>query len=167
MARNTLDFEFDDDDEYEADEPRGRNEVADLRKAYNALKRQNKELLEQFNTAQKSLRERSVKDVLASKGMNEKISAFIPADVTSPEDVAAWVDQYADVFGGAAPAPADEAATEPDPNLVALSKIASAQQSGQTFSKDSDQIASLINGAQSIEELNMLLYGDKRGPQAT
>ena len=39
MARNTFDW---DDDDLDADEQR--NDVPDLRKAYNALKRQNKEL---------------------------------------------------------------------------------------------------------------------------
>lgn len=163
MARNTFDW---DDDDFDADEQR--NDVPDLRKAYNALKRQNKELSEQLAQAQKGIRERSVKDVLAAKGLNEKIAAFIPESVTSPDEVQAWVDQYADVFGGAATetAAAEQPASEVDPDLAAIGRIAGAQQTGAPFTGDESQLASLIAAASDPEALNKILFGNSAGPQA-
>lgn len=166
MARSTVDWD-DDDDDFDGDDRKGGNEVPDLRKAYNALKRQNKELLEQLQTTQKGLRERSVKDVLAAKGLPEKVASLIPENITSADDVQAWVDQYADVFGTPAPTPEAPAESE-EPfsmDLAALGRIATAQQAGTPYSGDADQIAALIAGARTPEELNKVLFGNVSGPQ--
>lgn len=171
MARSTIDWDDLDDDD-EGDDSRGKtNEVADLRNAYKALKRENKALTDRLTAAESGLRERSVKDVLASKGLPEKVSALIPANITSAEDVQAWVDQYADVFGTPTPPPpADDApptGTDGQPlDLAALGRIAAAQSQGAPFTGDADQIASLIAGARTPEELNKILFNNPNGPAA-
>jgi uncharacterized protein YdiU (UPF0061 family) len=116
---------------------------------------------------QSSLRERSVKDVLASKGLPEKIAAFIPKDATTSEEVEAWISEYGDVFGvqsSEAEEPAQQ--RQVNPELAALNRISETQSSGQPFTNDPDQLASLIAGAGSQEELNKLLFGSATGPQA-
>jgi len=163
MARSTVDW--DDDDDFEADEPRG-NEVPDLRKAYNALKRQYKELESKYTETQKGLRERSVKDVLAAKGLSPKIAALIPESITSQEEVDAWVDNYADVFGTPAPAADDATQDDTSADAAALGRINSAQSAGQSMSGSPDQMAALIAAASSPDELNRLLFGNASGPQA-
>ena len=111
-----------------------------------------------------SLRERSVKDVLASKGLPEKISKFIPEDVTSAEEVEAWVSEYGDVFG--VQAPSEEQPAAPSPELQAINRIAATQQSGETYSGDPQQLDALIRAATTPEELNRVLFGNSMGPQA-
>lgn len=157
------------DDDLDSNDGSGSNAMKDLRKAYKTAQKQNKELADQLAEMQKQIRTRSVKDVLASKGLPEKISAFIPETATTSEEVEAWVAEYGDIFGVAPAQQSSDGGSEPkpvDPSLQALGRISATQQSGQPFSMDSDQIASRISGASSIEELNTILYGNPAGPMA-
>lgn len=161
----------DDDDDFETSQSKGSTDVLkELRKANRAKEKQLKELQDQLTQMQSSVRERSVKDVLESKGLNSKIAAFIPKEITSADDVAAWVDQYGDVFGAAPAVDSSEAESSPaqfNPELAALNRIAQAQSSGQPFSSDPTQIAAQIASANSIEELNMLLFKNVNGPNVS
>ena len=161
----------DDDDDFETSQSKGSTDVLkELRKANRAKEKQLKELQDQLTQMQSSVRERSVKDVLESKGLNSKIAAFIPKEITSADDVAAWVDQYGDVFGSASAVDSSEAESSPaqfNPELAALNRIAQAQSSGQPFSSDPTQIAAQIASANSIEELNMLLFKNVNGPNVS
>ena len=75
------------------------NAMKDLREAYKKAQKQNKEMAERLEQLQSSLRERSVKDVIASKGLPEKVAALIPKDITSSEDVENWINEYGEIFG--------------------------------------------------------------------
>lgn len=142
------------------------NAMKDLREAYKKAQKQNKELAERLEQLQSSLRERSVKDVIASKGLPEKVAALIPKDITSSEEVDAWLSEYGDVFG-ASPASTEGQPATPSPELQALSRIAGAQSTGQPFSGDATQLDALIRSAQTPEELNKILFGAAAGPQAS
>ena len=155
-------YEWDDDDIDTNDS----NAMKELRKAYKKLQAEKKELAEQLDSMQSSLRERSVKDVIASKGLPEKVAALIPKDATTSEEVEAWIAEYGDVFGIQVEAEQPEQQGQVNPDLAALNRISETQSSGQPFSNDPDQLASLIAGAQSEEELNKLLFGSLQGPQA-
>jgi len=98
--------------------------------------------------------------------MNEKISAFIPKDITSAEEVENWVTEYGDVFD--IQTESSDAGSSPaeDPNAAALNRISQAQSSGQTMSGDTDQLAALINAAADPAELNRVLFGNDTGPEA-
>lgn len=151
------------EDEFEGDS----NAMKELRKAYKAMQKQNKELAEQLDSFKSNLRERSVKDVLVSKGLPEKVAALIPKDATSSEEVEAWLGEYGDVFGLNLQASSEQAASQPvSPELQAMSRIAETQSSGQPFSGDATQLDALIRAAQSPEELNRILFGNTTGPQA-
>ncbi len=161
------DFDFDDDDFGDAQGDSGA--LRDLRKAYKSLQKQLKDAVAENESLKSSVRERSVKDVLASKGLPEKIAKFIPADATSAEDVEAWLSENGDVFGASATAdteglPQQDAPV--DPNLAAWQRISQTQSSGQPFTNDPDQLASLIKSAGDPEELNKILFGNSAGPQA-
>lgn len=157
-------YEWDEDDI----ETNDSNAMKELRKAYKKLQAEKKELAEMLDGMQSSLRERSVKDVISSKGLPDKVSALIPKDVTTSEEVESWLSEYGDVFGIKT-----EEASEPEqpkqvnPELAALNRISETQSSGQPFTNDPDQLASLIAGAQNPEELNKLLFGSTSGPQAS
>lgn len=161
--------EYDWDDDDFSEDARGESTaLREARKAYKAMKQQNKELLERVSAFEKSQREASVKSVLTSKGLNPKIAAFIPEGITSSEDVEKWVDEYAEVFGGAQQ-PASEGGSEaaaPNPELQALNRISQVQASGQPYSGDPDQLAALIKGASDPESLNKILFGNATGPMA-
>jgi len=93
--------EWDDDDTNTNDDGRGGQDnstgMKELRKANSALKKQLSELQESYSLVTKTQRDRSVKDVLNSLGLPQKVSAFIPDDVTSEEDVTDWINEYGDV----------------------------------------------------------------------
>ena len=162
--------EFDDDFDEFGEEPsrRENNALRELRKANRAKDKQIKELMEQLTTVNKSVREQSVKEVLTSKGINPKVAALIPSEIQSPDEVTNWLSEYGDVFGitqseQGAEAPAQK---QVDPALESLNRISSMQNSGQPFTNDADQIASLIANARGPEELNEILFGSTMGPQA-
>lgn len=155
------------DDDFDADERGNESPIQALRKIERQQKAQIKELTEQLANMKAQVRERSVKDVLASKGLNEKIAKFIPSDFTSPEEIEEWVSENAEVFG-ATPASAPESTqggeTTTDPDVAGLQRIAATQSSGSVQTGDSAQIAALMKAAGSPEELNQLLFGNSSGP---
>lgn len=154
--------QWEEEDEFEGDS----NAMKELRKAYKAMQKQNKELSEQLNSFKSNLRDRSVKDVLASKGLPEKVAALIPKDATSSEEVEAWLGEYGDIFG-LTQASSEQAAQQPvSPELQAMTRIAETQSSGQPFSGDATQLDALIRAAQTPEELNRVLFGSTTGPHA-
>ena len=143
------------------------NAMKDLREAYKKAQKQNKEMAERLEQLQSSLRERSVKDVIASKGLPEKVAALIPKDITSSEDVENWINEYGEIFGVQVQSSTEGQPATPSPELQALSRISGAQSSGQPFSNDATQLDALIRSAQTPEELNKILFGSAAGPQAS
>jgi hypothetical protein len=74
--------------------------VKQLRKASKQKDKELNELKAQFESLNKSQRERAIKDALASRGVNSKIASFIPQDIDPTEEsVSKWLEDYADVFG--------------------------------------------------------------------
>jgi len=157
-----------DNDEYDYDDD-GSTVLRQLRKENRSKEKQIKELQEQLSAINTQTRERSVRDVLTAKGLNPKIARFVPEDVTSDEDVAAWINEYADVFGGATQVEGDtdEAETSaPQIDTSGYSQNGQVQQSGSQFNGDPGQLAALIQSARSPEELNKVLFGSEGGPAA-
>lgn len=163
-----IEDDYDDyDDEFGGDARGSDNNVLrELRKQNRAKEKQIKELTERLTGLAQQARERSVKDVLAAKGLSPKIAKFIPEDMTSEEEVSAWVEENAEIFGGvSAPVNADGEAQD-GPDLSALTQISQIQSTGQPFDGDSDQMAALIRGARTPEELNQVIFGSVSGPDA-
>ena len=92
------DFDWDDDDTDTTNDSTGMKE---LRKALRAEQKRNKEMSGKLDEMLNSSRDRTVKDIITSKGLPDKLSKLIPSDVTSPEDVENWIAEYADLFGAA------------------------------------------------------------------
>ena len=136
--------QYEDDDFDEIEETQDANGPANLRKALKRAEKEKKELAEQLAAIQSDLRSRSVKDVLASKGVPDKIAKFIPSDVSTPEQVDAWLAENADVFGFAKPAESAEADDETKANVAAYQRINASTQNASAPSRDAD-IASKLN----------------------
>jgi hypothetical protein len=162
--------DYDDWDAETEDAQGDSGDIPELRKAYRKLQKQNKELVDQLSGMQKQVRERSVKDVLAAKGLPPKIAAFIPESANTSEEVEAWITEYGDVFGvqveDQEQGPVDSGKPV-DPSLKALGRISEVQSTGQTYSGDPDQLGALIAGARTPEELNEILFGNSIGPNAS
>ena len=90
-------YDYEDDD-FETND--SNDLVKQLRKANKQKEKELAELKEQFTSLSKAQRERAIKDALASRGVNQKIAAFIPQDIDPTEEsVSKWLSDYADVFG--------------------------------------------------------------------
>ena len=152
-------YEEDEDDLDLDDQPQGdQNGPANLRKALKRAEREKKELAEQLASIQADLRGRSVTEVLEKKGVPTKVAKFIPGDVSTPEQIDAWLNENADVFGFAAPESAPS--EEPSANVRETQRINAALQNANTPSRDADTAAKLA-GVKTREELDMLVFGQK------
>jgi len=142
----------DDEDDFTGEEVQ-QDAPANLRKALKRAEKEKKEIAEQLASIQAELRSRSVKDVLATKGVPDKVAKFIPADVSTPEQVDAWLSENADVFGlKPADAPADQ---EVQDNIRSYDRINAATHNVNTPTRDADLLAK-ISSAKNIDELNSL-----------
>jgi hypothetical protein len=93
-------FEYEDDEDDFTQESGNNDLVKQLRKAAKQKDKELQELRAQFEGISKAQRERSIKDVLESRGVNSKIAKFIPSDVDSTEEsLSKWLDDNGDVFG--------------------------------------------------------------------
>lgn len=151
MANQYDEDDFDDVEETQQDN----NAPANLRKALKAEQKRNKEMAEQLAQLQTQARERSVKEVLESKGVPAKVAKFIPGDLSTPEQIDSWLTENADVFGFSTSSDNDAQPTEDQETQRAYQRINSATQNATTPSRDQD-ILSKIAGAKSLEELNAL-----------
>jgi len=148
--------QYDEDDDFDVtDETQDSNGPANLRKALKRAEKEKKELAEQLASIQSDLRSRSVKEVLAQKGVPDKVAKFIPGDVSTPEQIDAWLAENADVFGFAKTAETAQADEEQQANVASYQRINAATANANTPSRDQDMAAKLA-GAKSIDELNAL-----------
>ena len=148
------------EDEEDEDTPMGAFEsdtdlVKKLRKALKAEQRKNKDLETSYGELTKSQKDRILKDVLASKGVNQKIAQFIPSDIEASEDaISAWLDNNGDVFGYT---PTEKPAVNQD-DINSLRKM-DAVLTGAETSASSDDLMNRIAGASTEEEILSILSG--------
>lgn len=142
--------QYDDDDSYDEAVDNG---PANLRKALKRAEKERETLKEELAGLKSNLRQRSVKDVLETKGVNPKIANFIPSSIEAPEQIAAWLDENADVFGFAAPQSETMETTEND---AAIQRIESATNNAMTPGRDAD-LFNKIASASTKEELAQLM----------
>ena len=91
-------YEYEDEDDDFTTE--SNDLVKQLRKATKQKDKELAELRAQFEGVSKAQRERNIKDVLESRGVNSKIAKFIPSDLDPTEEsLSKWLDENGDVFG--------------------------------------------------------------------
>ena len=147
--------QYEDDDFDEVEETQDANGPANLRKALKRAEKEKKDLADQLAAIQSDLRSRSVKEVLATKGVPDKVAKFIPGDVSTPEQIDAWLNENADVFGFAAPEPVQQS-EEDRSHQASYQRINAATQNASAPARDADLQAKL-EGAKTLEELNALV----------
>jgi hypothetical protein len=155
---NNRDNYWDDEDEDDDFTPSYESEtdlVKKLRKALKAEQKRNKELESSLGELSKSQRERILKDVFSSRGVNPKVAAFIPSDLDASEEaISGWLEQNADVFGFEVQ-PQQEVSQQ---DVAALRQM-DAVTSGALSPDKSEDLAFRINNAQSQDEILKLIYG--------
>ena len=146
--------QYDDDDYDYEEETQDSNGPANLRKALRKAEKDRKALEEQLSSLKSNLRERSVKDVLETKGVNSKIAKFIPSDLEAPEQIAVWLEENADVFGFSTNRQSEPA--ELSQEAITEQRINNSASTGITPGRDED-LYNKIQSASSKEELMQLM----------
>ena len=148
-------YEYEDeDDDFTNDS--SNDLVKQLRKASKQKDKELQELRSQFENLSKGQRERAIKDVLASRGVNSKIATFIPQDIDPTEEsLSKWLDDYADVFGF------ESSQTQASPNVdpaqaAAYKRMTNSADSGSSPEHNADIMQKLLN-TNSREELDEVI----------
>jgi cell division protein ZapA (FtsZ GTPase activity inhibitor) len=144
----------DDDDDFTTDS--SNDLVKQLRKAAKQKDKELQELRSQFESLSKGQRERAIKDLLASRGVNSKIASFIPQDIDPTEEsLSKWLDDNGDVFG------IESGQTQATPNVdpaqaAAYKRMTNTADSGASPEHNADIMQKLLN-ANSKEELDEVI----------
>ena len=152
---SNYDYE-DEDDDITTSEPSTSNDlVKQLRKAAKQKDKELAELRDKFEGLSKAQRERTIKDALERRGVNQKISAFIPQDIDPTEEsVSKWLEDYADVFGIEL---GQNQTTNVDPaDIAAYKKMTGTADAGLSPERGADVMSRLMN-ANSKEELDDII----------
>jgi hypothetical protein len=147
-------FEYEDDeDDYTSE---SNDLVKQLRKANKQKEKELAELKAQFGEVSKAQRERNIKDVLESRGVNSKIAKFIPTDIDPTEEsLSKWLDDNGDVFGFSATEPTNQPAVDPA-QAAAYKRMNSVTEQGLTPDASDDLMRRLMS-ANSKEELDEVI----------
>lgn len=150
------DLEDDDDDDVQVTYQTESDLIKQLRKQLKAEQRRNKELESTVGTLNKTQKERIIKDVLTSKGVNAKIATFIPSDIEASEDaISAWLETNADVFGIQV-AESKPAVNQED--IIAMERMNNVLSGADTPTSE-NTLEQAIANASSEEELLSILSG--------
>ena len=127
-----------------------------LRKSNKQKERELAELKAEFENLSKAQRERAIKDALASRGVNQKISSFIPQDIDPTEEsVSRWLEDNADVFGISVPS--NQATPNIDPaQAKQYQKMTKTVDAGSSPDGADDLMRRLLN-ANTREELDEVI----------
>ena len=147
-------FEYEDEDDDFTQESGNNDLVKQLRKAAKQKDKELAELRAQFGEVSKAQRERNIKDVLESRGVNSKIAKFIPSDLDPTEEsLSKWLDDNGDVFGFASES--NQPVVDPA-QAAAYKKMNSVTEQGLTPDASDDIMRKLLS-ANSKEELDDII----------
>ena len=148
-------YEYEDDDDDFTQESGNNDLVKQLRKAAKQKDKELQELREKFEGISKAQRERNIKDVLESRGVNSKIAKFIPSDLDPTEEsLSKWLDDNGDVFGFQA-TESNQPVVDPA-QAAAYKKMNNVTEQGLTPDASEDIMRKLLN-ANSKEELDDII----------
>ena len=145
------------DDDFDTPEDNSSDSlVKQLRKANKQKEKELAELKSQFENLSNAQRDRAIKDALESRGVNTKISKFIPKDIDPTEEsVSKWLENYSDVFG--VEVQQNQATPNVDPRqAAAYQRMTNAVEQGMTPEYQAEIHKKLMN-ATSREELDDII----------
>jgi hypothetical protein len=154
---NYWDDEEEDDDVNVATFDSDTDLVKKLRKALKVEQKRNKELESTLGELSKSQRERVLKDVFASRGVNPKVAAFVPNDLDASEEaISQWIENNADVFGLQVQ-PKKEVDSKDVANLRQMDSVTT----GALSPDKAEDMSIRIQSAQSADDILNLIYGSQ------
>ena len=147
-------YDYEDDDDFDTNDS-SNDLVKQLRKAAKQKDKELAELRAQFDGLSKAQRERSIKDALERRGVNQKIASFIPQDIDPTEEsVSKWLEDYSDVFGIDL---GQNQSTNVDPaDIAAYKKMTGTADAATSPERGADVMSRLMN-ANSKEELDQII----------
>lgn len=129
---------------------------ADLRKALKKEQTERAAERAELEALKAQIRNSNVENTLTAKGVPAKIAKFIPSDVTTPDQINAWLTENADVFGSQPNVDPGTNENDARSQLAAdLQRINNATNSGTPGNKDAD-LESRINNAVTREDLDAI-----------
>jgi hypothetical protein len=141
------------DDDIDIDEYDNSSDlVKKLRRAAKINEKRAKELEVELNSLRTEQRKNVVKSVLESKGVRPSISKYIPEDVSTAEDIDAWLQENAEDFGFTLGQPKQEA------DLATLRQI-DAVTANAVSPAGIDDMMLRLSQAESAEEVERLIFG--------
>jgi len=157
MSNNYWDEEDDDLDTDNEAQMDGSDLLKKLRKAKRADEKRIKELTEQLEGFSKAQRERTVKEVLEKKGVNQKAARLILKDLDgdfSEESVSNWLNENGELFG------LEVAEKQDEQNLATLRQQDVMTQKAFTPDRAQD-LEQRMDNAGSMEELLTLMQSQQ------
>lgn len=163
-------FDFDEQDDNSGNS-QGQSSPADLRKAYNALKKQFKDQSAALEKATGQISQRNLRDVLADKGLRPGLARVIAkedVDLTDSKAVEDWLsdpanqEDFAFTLAGATDGGAndgtDGASGENSDYAASLAQFQNAG-NGAVSAKNGveDQVRAQLKGAKTTAEINAVL----------
>lgn len=149
-------YEYEDEDDDITTNDSSNDLVKQLRKAAKQKDKELQELRSQFETLSKGQRERTIKDALAARGVNQKIASFIPQDIDPTEEsVSKWLEANADVFGIELSSNQNQPNVDPA-DAAAYKRMTGAADAGMSPERGADVMSRLMN-ANSKEELDDII----------
>ena len=148
-------YDYEDDDDFDTTESSSNDLVKQLRKAAKQKDKELAELRAQFDGLSKAQRERSIKDALERRGVNQKIASFIPQDIDPTEEsVSKWLEDYSDVFGIDL---GQNQSTNVEPaDIAAYKRMTGTADAAMSPERGADVMSRLMN-ANSKEELDDII----------
>lgn len=132
--------------------------VKKLRKANRIQEKKIKDLETNLGSLTKAQRERIIKDTFAQKGINSKITAFVPADLEASEEaLSGWLDEYGDVFG----VQRSQEKTELSQQDIASLRQMDAVTNGALSPDKAEDLMMRVMNAANAEELNSIIYSQQ------
>ena len=154
---NYWDDEEEDDDITVASFDSDTDLVKKLRRDLKIAQKKNKELESSLGELTKSQRERVLKDVFASRGVNPKVAAFVPNDLDASEEaISQWIENNADVFGVQVQ-PKKEVDSRDVANLRQMDNVTT----GALSPDKAEDMSIRIQSAQSADDILNLIYGSQ------
>jgi hypothetical protein len=148
------DGEYDDDDQL--DGPKA------LREALKAEKAARKEAEKALNELRTRDRQRTVSDVLKSKGASPALSRFVLADVEDVDEKAVdkWLEENGELFGYEPSNPGEVADGVTEEEAEELKKVSNLERSGSVSTKEDDLMVKIQN-AKDATELQAILHAQR------
>ena len=151
---SNYDYE-DEDDDITTESSTSNDLVKQLRKAAKQKDKELAELRDKFDGLSKAQRERTIKDALERRGVNQKIASFIPQDIDPTEEsVSKWLEDYADVFG--IDLGQNQTANVDPADIAAYKKMTGTADAGLSPERGADVMSRLMN-ANSKDELDEII----------